>query len=426
MKNETRQINIGVIGLWHLGCVYSAGFAKLGYKVQGFDPNKVVIKNLNKGIAPVSEPELDKIIGENLGVNLTFTNNLAGFFENKDYIFITYDLPVDEKDRVSTNLINQTAKLIAKYHGGDNIFVVSSQVPLGTCRKLMRTVSKLIYFPENIRLGKAFESFLTPDRIILGSDSRQLIDNFTDDFSVFNCSFIKMGLESAEMVKHALNSYLATCVSYSSEISDLCEILGANMNVVVAALKTDKRVSPYAPINPGLGFSGGTLGRDVQSLTKLGKIHDYDTKLFKSAYKVNQDRLPWLVRKIKSIKPNLKNVNIGILGLTYKPGTNTLRRSMSLAFVDLLRKEGCNLRAYDPTVKEQIDGYGFLEISHNYDEFFKDLQIVVLMTEWPEFQEMPILEKMNLMKEKIFFDTKNFLDGNNLLKNGFKYKGTGF
>lgn len=432
MKNEQKKISVGVIGLWHLGCVYASGLAKLGYKVEGFDPNKNIIENLKEGKAPVFEPELDKVIKENLGKNLFFTNNLKTFFKDKNYIFITYDLPVDEKDRVSTKLIDQTAKLISKFNGQNNVFVVSSQVPLGTCRRLMKTINnngktaKIIYFPENIRLGKAFESFLTPDRIILGSDSNELMGQFVNDFQFFKCQFIKMSLESAEMVKHALNSYLATCVSFSSEISDLCEILGANMNDVVGALKTDRRVSPFAPINPGLGFAGATLGRDIQSLKKLGKKNNYKAKLFQAVYQVNQERLKWLIKKIKAVKPELKDVNIGILGLTYKPGTNTLRRSMSLELVNLLKKERCSLRAFDPVVKKPIKGFNFLLITQNYDEFFKDLQIVVLMTEWPEFKEMPILEKSGLMREKIFFDTKNFLNGNMLASNNFIYKGMGY
>lgn len=426
------NLKIGVVGLWHIGCIYASGLAKLGYKVEGFDPDKEIIKNLREGKAPVFEPELDKVIGENLGKNLFFTDNLKVFFKDKNYIFVTYDLPVDEKDRVSTKLIDQTIKLIHEFNGQNNTFVVSSQAPLGTCRRLMKKISsngdtaRVIYLPENIRLGEAFETFLTPDRIILGSDSVKLMDGFIRDFPIFKCPFIKMGLESAEMVKHALNSYLATCVSYSSEISDLCEILGANMKDVVGALKTDRRVSPYAPINPGLGFAGATLGRDIQSLKGLGKKKNYETKLFKAVYQVNQERLQWLIKKIKVVRPDLREVQIGILGLTYKPGTNTLRRSMSLELVNLLRKEGCKLRAFDPVVKEPIRGFDFLTVTQNYNEFFKGLQIMVLMTEWPEFKDMPIVEKSGLMKEKILFDTKNFLDGSILRSNNFIYKGTGF
>ena len=205
----------------------------------------------------------------------------------------------------------------------------------------------------------------------------------------------------------------------------MCEIMGANMNEVVAALKTDRRVSPFAPIDPGLGFAGATLGRDIQTLKRLGKSKGYITKLFKSVYRVNQDRLPWLVKKIKSIKPNLKGTTIGILGLTYKPGTNTLRRSMSMELIKLLHEEGAYIRAYDPVIKKPVKGFDYLDLCQGYNTFFDDLHIVVLMTEWPEFKEAPLQEKSKLMKEKIFFDTKNFFDRDKLEEFGFIYKGTG-
>lgn len=432
MKNNEHQLNIGVIGLWHLGCVYASSFARMGYKIEGFDLDKKVIENLKQGKAPVFEPELDETIKTHLGKNLSFTDGLKNFFEDKDYIFITYDLPVDEKDRVSTKLIEKVAKLIVKNKGQNNTFVISSQVPLGTCRKLMKTLSSgekalaVIYFPENVRLGKGFETFMHPDRIILGSDTVAAMEKFATDFADFNCEFIKMGLESAEMVKHALNSYLATCVSYSSEIADLCELLGADMNEVVKALKTDRRVSPFAPINPGMGFAGATLGRDVQGLKKLGASKKYWAKMMNSVYEVNRDRLPWLLQKIKKVKKNLKGVNIGILGLTYKPGTNTLRRSMSLEFINLLEKEKVNIRAFDPVIKDKIEGHEKVTIAINYEQFFKDLNMVILMTEWPEFKELPIEMAAKLMKEKIVFDTKNFLDKNKFVENGYMFIGTGY
>jgi UDPglucose 6-dehydrogenase len=234
-----------------------------------------------------------------------------------------------------------------------------------------------------------------------------------------------MSWESAEMVKHALNAYLATCVSYSSEISDLCELLGANMMDVVSALKSDRRVSPFAPINPGMGFAGATLGRDIKNLKYLGLEKNYKTKLFNIVYKVNQERLDWLIKKIVKNAGKLKGLNIGILGLTYKPGTNTLRRSMSLELADKLHRAGAIVRAFDPVIKENIETHKFINIVSNETDFFKDLEAAVLMTEWPEFKEVKVERAGKMMKKKIIFDTKNFLDKNDYLENMFLYIGTG-
>ncbi len=423
MKNK--KLKIAVFGLWHLGCVYATSLAKLGFEVEASDFDNNVLDNLKKGKAPIYEPEMDETITKLLDKNLSFVDTKK-VFKDKDYVFIAHDLPVDENDVVDTTLINQTIELIKKYGESKTIFVISSQIPCGTCRKMSKVSKNIIYFPENVRLGKAYETFLKPDRIILGSDKVELMDKFEKDFVIFDCRFIKMGWESAEMVKHALNSYLATCVSFSSEISDLCELLGANMGDVVSALKTDKRVSPFSPINPGMGFAGATLGRDIKTLKYLGLKQKYKTKLFNAVYQVNSERVEWLVGKIKRELGELKNKNVGILGLTYKPGTNTLRRSMSLALADLLNKEKCKIVAFDPVVSEKIDSYEYIKIASNYEDFFAGKDAIVLMTEWPEFNEIDLNIAKKLMKQKYVFDTKNFLNKKEWEDKDFLFVGTGY
>jgi UDPglucose 6-dehydrogenase len=422
---KRNELKIGIFGLWHLGCVYATSLAKLGFEVEASDFDKNILTNLSKGKAPIFEPEMDETIVKFLGKNLNFVDTKK-VFKDKDYVFITHDLQVDENDIVCTKLIDQTIELIKKYGESETIFVISSQIPCGTCRRMSKVCKNIIYFPENVRLGKAYETFLKPDRIVLGSDKMELMNIFEKDFGIFGCQFMKMSWESAEMVKHALNSYLATCVSFSSEISDLCELLGANMSDVVAALKTDKRVSPFAPINPGMGFAGATLGRDIKTLKYLGQKRKYKTKLFNVVYQVNSERVGWLVSKIKNKLGSLKGKNVGILGLTYKPGTNTLRRSMSLALTDLLNKEGCKIVAIDPVINEEIDNYGYIKIANNYEIFFDGLDAVVLMTEWPEFKGIDLNMVAKQMKQKFIFDTKNFLNKKEWEDKGFLFVGTGY
>lgn len=429
---KKNNINLGVIGLWHLGSVYSACLAKMGFNVTGFDFDKTVVENLKKGTPPIYEPQLTETIKNCFNKNLYFTDKAKEICNNKNYIFITFDLPVNEQDIVSLKLIDKVTELLSQNIVSPTTIVISSQVPLGTTRKLFEQVKKqskqdinVIYFPENLRLGKAFESFLTPDRIILGADKESTAIKFINDFSGFDCPFLTMSLESAEMVKHALNTYLATCVSYSSEIADLSEKLGANMKDVVSALKTDRRVSQYAPVNPGMGFAGGTLGRDIQTLKKLGKKYNYETKLMNTIYAINQDRLPMLVEKIKMLVPSLSNSNIGILGLTYKPGTNTLRRSLSLGLSQLLNSKGARIKAFDPMIHSKITTHPYIKVCTKIEELFKDLDMVILMTEWPEFLKLPIKKLTKLMKRKNIIDTKNFLDSNQYIKEDFIYKGIG-
>lgn len=431
MMNSFMKNKITVIGMWHLGCVYSASLAKLGYHVTCFDYDKKVITNLHNNVPPLYEPQLEETLSK-YALNIVFTTDPVEACTGKDYIFITFDLPVDSKDRVDLSLIEEVIKTLKKNYDGKATIVISSQVPVGTCRTIQKALTrkgkeipKVIYFPENLRLGKAFEAFLTPDRIVIGSDSEKALVAFQKDFAAIKTEFITMGLESAEMVKHALNAYLATCISYSSELSDICERVGGDMNDVVRALKTDSRVSPKAPLNPGLGFAGGTLGRDIQSLSKISRDLDYKAYLFPAVYKVNSNRLPEVIAKIKKLYSSLKGKKIGILGLTYKPGTNTLRRSSSLGLINLLYKEGADIRAYDPVINGTISGKKYLTICSNYDEFFNGLDAVVLMTEWPEFKDIDLKKVLGTMRKNVFIDTKNFYNKASLEKLGFIYKGIG-
>lgn len=428
---KSEKLSIGVLGLWHLGCVYTASFAKLGFKVLGFDEDKKIINDLKNDLPPIFEPELTEIIKKHQGKNLSFSSSIKEVLKDKKYIFITYDLPVNAFDQVQIGIIKKTFSNIAKFISPHSTIVISSQVPVGTSRNLVNLLKKknilnpkVIYFPENLRLGNALKTFFKPSRIILGSDNKKAMKQFQKDFK-FNCEVITMDLESAEMSKHALNSYLATCISLSSELSDLSEKLGANMLDIAKALKTDKRVGIHAPINPGLGFAGGTLGRDIQVLRKIAKEKKYQTKLLDAVYAVNKDRSSVLLEKISSLFPSLKKKNIGLLGLTYKPNTDTLRRSMALELALLLTKKGCHIKAYDPAIKKKIATYPFIKIQQNLETFFKDLDLIILMTEWPQFKKIDVAKVSSFMRNRNIIDTKNFLEPKVFLKNGFTYLGMG-
>lgn len=424
MKKST----IGVIGMWHLGCVYAASLARMGHTVTGADFDTELIDNLQQGKPPLFEPELEETI-KKYKKTLTFTTDWNTFFKNKEYIFITFDLPVDDKDRVSLDLLDKLTPILLKNLEENTIVIISSQVPLGTCRKIVNVLNNsgkqnpVVYFPENLRLGTAFDAFLKADRIILGADDQSKVEKFRKELC-FDCPVIGMKLESAEMVKHALNTYLATCISFSSELSDLSELLGADMNEVVTGLKTDIRVSPRAPLLPGLGFAGGTLGRDIQSLKKLGSSRKYKTTLMNAIYDVNSDRLPYLLKKIKRVVPKLKGKTVGILGLTYKPGTSTLRRSMSLGLAALLKKNGVKVAAYDPMIHQTIPEAKYIKLATSPEQLATMSDVLVLMTEWPDFKNLdPFMLKM---EQKILIDTKNFLDKKVFEQGGFKVIGTGY
>ena len=233
-----------------------------------------------------------------------------------------------------------------------------------------------------------------------------------------------MALESAEIAKHSLNSYLALMISFCSEISDLCEELGADSQDVMKALKTDKRVSATAPLNPGIGFAGGTLGRDLQTLKMVSRKIKYSPKIINAAYAVNQARLPNLVRKMTKVMGSIKGKRLGLLGLTYKPDTDTLRRSQSIELAALLKKTGAEGRAIDPAINPGSNLKNLI-VYKNDNEFFKGLDALILMTGWDDFKNLRPTSFSKLMKSKIIFDARNFLDKEAYKKQGFLYVGIG-
>ncbi len=428
---KQKKINIGVLGMWHLGCIYATSFAKHGYMVTGFDFDKALIHDLQANKPPLFEPQLKGLLKKYTSKTLFFSTNPKEAIANKDYLFVTFDLPINNIDTVSIKPIKRVEKLIKQYASDNTIVIISSQVPVGTSRKLMQLLEntrrhiEVIYFPENLQLGNAYYTFLHPDRIILGSNNHEIVKKFITDFAFFKCPFTEMSLESAEMLKHAINSYLATCISLSAELTNIAELVGANMIDVVAAMKTDARVSEKAPLNPGLGFSGGTLGRDIQSLQKIAKRRHYSLQLLPAVYDINKQHIPMLLQKVQIIYPKLSGKSIGILGLTYKPNTSTLRRAFSLELATLLHKKGVKIKAYDPTVATSIVDYPYIKISHSLENFFSGLDAAIIMTEWPEFNHINSKKIAKLMRHKVIIDAKNFLNAQPFLKEQFTFIGMG-
>jgi UDPglucose 6-dehydrogenase len=346
-------------------------------------------------------------------------------------VFITFDTKVDEQDRVDLGEIKRAAAEIAKHIEDWSIVVVSSQVPVGTCVKLKNAISRrgakidVSYIPENLRLGSALDSFLRPDRIVMGANNPVTTEKLKELFKPLKCEKITMGVESAEMSKHALNAYMAACISFINEISDLCELSGASAADVVKALKTDRRVSKHAPINPGLGFSGGTLARDIQVLRSYGDKSRHDTTLLDAIFSVNEVRKQLVVKRLEKMFGSVGRLQIGILGLTYKPGTDTLRRSLSLEVAKILISQGARVKAYDPKVGKAVPGMPDLKVCGTVEDVARESDVLVLLTEWPEFRDLPLRRIKSLMKNPLFFDAKNFLSAEEFKKLNFKYIGVG-
>lgn len=425
---------ICIIGLWHLGMVNAVGFAEKGFSVSGIELDRERLKKLKKGIPPLFEPGLKEKMEKYMRAGLLeFADNVSAVKE-ADYAIIAYDTPVNEKDEVDISPISNAAKLLSVYLAENTPLIVTSQVPLGTSEVLEKFVHKenirwksgVAYVPENLRLGIAIERFLNPDMIVIGSSDSKVEKQVLSLYKDFDTLKFTMDLKSAEMVKHALNTYLATAITFGNEISRLSEKLGANGVKVAKALKADKRVGK-APILPGLGFSGGTIARDVTQLLKFSRQKKHKSNLLNSIVKSNEQTFTDVIDKLSKVLGNLKGKTVGILGLTYKPGTSTLRRSPAIKLIQLLNKKGANCLGYDPKAdNEELKKYSALfKRVINLDDLAKKSDALLLVTEWPEFNEINYSQLAIMMKRPVFIDTKNFIDPDTLKKSGFEYIGFG-
>lgn len=425
-----------VIGLWHLGTVASACLAELGYQVVGVERDPARAANLNRGIPPLFEPGLAELMATHLASGrLRYTSDLADGTAAAPYVLIAYDTPVDDQDDPDlAPIIAAVEDLAGRLEDGATV-VVSSQVPVGTCEALagrLRNRNPGLRFgmacvPENLRLGQAIERFLHPDLLVFGADSADTLAKVETLFAPIPGSRVRTGLRTAEMTKHAINAYLATCISFGNELANLCDEVGADAFQVIQALRLESRVSPKAPLLPGLGFAGGTLARDMKVLTHLAEQYNYAAPLLNGVLAVNQLQNGTVVHRLEKLLGSLQGRTIGVLGLTYKPGTSTLRRSAALEIIQALTGVGAAVRAYDPKAdKKEVEAYlQHFTLCPDPYAAVRGAHALVLVTPWPEFKELDLARLRALMHGPVLLDAPNMLDPGQATQAGFVYQGIG-
>jgi UDPglucose 6-dehydrogenase len=414
-----------VIGSWHLGSVVGACLAEAGNTVHLWDQSPAVAQKWENATPPIHEPGLDALVKKHWDKNLFWTKSPKEIASKSDWIVIAYDTPINDKDEVQLQSVEEgVTKAIESMGDHTNLFV-TAQVPVGTCRKFRQQILKrhpkwqghVLYQPENLRLGEAIKSFQTPDRMVLGIDvldsQEKLVKDFKKLLANETTPLNVMSLESSEMVKHALNSFLATCVVFANELAEISERMGADAWDVVSSLKQDSRVGPKAFLRPGLGFAGGTLARDVKTLSKLVN-KKAQNNFFSDLYEINTDRNLWVLQMLQSQLGKLKGKSVVLLGVTYKPFTSTVRRSPALDIAELLVKEGAHCVAIDPmadltelTEKERKNlPY---ELIKDFNLAFDNADAAVVVTEWPQFLELDWNKIAQTMPTRLVVDTKNLL-----------------
>lgn len=431
----TPQKTVCVVGTWHLGVVNAVGFAEQEYRVIGLEFDKRNVKDLKAGKPPLYEPGLQELMHKRMhSGHLLFSDDPAEV-RCADFVVIAYDSPVNERDEVTIEPIIKAANIIAPHLQPHTPVVITSQLPLGSSEMIEKNIeaanrnwkSGVVYTPENIKLGDTINRFIKPDMLIFGTRNPHAKRAVSILYRPFRTRKMWTDLRTAEMVKHALNAYLATSISFINEIAHISDQLGADAITVGQALKLDKRIGKKALLTPGLGFSGGTLARDVKQLQAFARKLHYDAKLLDAVTSVNDATFDRVVTKLQQVLGTLTKKNIGILGLTYKPNTSTLRRSPAIMMMQKLARSNAHCFGYDPMADQQeVRQYKNLVTRvANAKELAKHSDALVLITEWQEFQELSYNTLARQMRQPIMIDTKNALDPHVLTKAGFTYIGFG-
>ena len=411
---------VAVIGLWHQGVVGAACLADLGFDVLAADLDAAKIEKLAQGRAPLFEPGLDDLLAKGIASgHLSFTTDLMAAVAGRPLIFWMFDTAVNDADESDLTELFTAARAIAPAVSPGAILLSSAQAPVGTVDEIAAVMRQgnprldcaFAYTPENLKLGEAIERFFHPPLPVLGSDDARVLDQLAGTLSILAPKWHRVSLRTAEMLKHALNGYLALSLTFANEIGNLCDEVGADGKVVGELLRLDPRVGPKAMLSPGLGFAGGTLARDVQSLRGFGDRFDIETPLLDGLWASNQAQNQLVVRKLKSQLGELNASVIAVLGLTYKPGTSTLRRSAALELARALAGAGASVIGHDPRVdRMELASLTDLKLADDPYEAAYGSDAVVLITPWPDYRQLDFTRLKHTMRRPFVLDTAGMWD----------------
>ena len=406
-----------VFGLWHLGCVTAACVSAAGIKVIGLDLDEHVVDDLRAGKPPLHEPGLNELIAaETRSGRLTFTSDPATALRDAAVLWVTFDTPVNERDEADTESVRRALERVAESIPRRCIVLISSQVPAGFTRQLAKAWQgrglRYAYSPENLRLGKAIEVFRNAERVVLGVSDESVRPVLAELFKPFTRHIEWMSIESAEMTKHALNAFLATSVTFANELARLCEAVGADAREVERGLKSEARIGAKAYLSPGAAFAGGTLARDVRFLTSFGREHALQTPLLGGVLASNEVHKDWVRNKVTQLLTDADGATVAVLGLTYKPGTNTLRRSLSVELCQWMHETGIGVRAHDPAVTQLPDELStVIDLRPTPRDALAGADLAIVATEWPDYRGLTVDDFVAAMRRPRVIDQNWFLAG---------------
>ncbi|MEX0811243.1 MAG: UDP-glucose/GDP-mannose dehydrogenase family protein [Chitinophagales bacterium] len=431
-------MKIAVIGTGYVGLVSGICFAETGNDVTCVDIDKKKVESLRNGKIPIYEPGLNVLFERNRKQDrLTFTTDLPSAVKEAKIIFLALPTPPGEDGSADLSYVLGVAEELGKIITEYKVLVDKSTVPVGTAEKVHAAVRKnysgefdVVSNPEFLREGKAVDDFLKPDRVVIGTSSqraRELMGKLYDPFVRQGNPVIFMDERSAEMTKYAANSYLATRISFMNEIANLCDRIGADVDMVRKGMGTDSRIGKRF-LFPGIGYGGSCFPKDVQALAKSADQNDYDFKILNSVMEVNTIQKTVLVKKIlKYYNNDLKGKKFAMWGLAFKPDTDDIREAPALYMINDLLEEGASVNAFDPEAMDNVKSQMGDKIKYagNMYDALKDADALIIATEWPVFRT-PDLEKIKgLLKKAVIFDGRNLFDLHEMEDAGFDYTSIG-
>ncbi len=432
-------MKIAVIGTGYVGLVTGACFSEVSVNVICVDIDQKKIDNLNKGIIPIYEPGLEEIVLRNSIKNkLKFSTSLQESIKDVDVVFIAVGTPPDEDGSADLKYVLSVASDIGKYIQKQIVVVNKSTVPVGTAEKVKQAIQKELTLrgqtiefyvasnPEFLKEGSAIDDFMKPDRIVIGTDNidaENIMRKLYKPFLLNGHPIIFMDIPSAEMTKYAANAMLATKISFMNDVANLCEIMGADVNMVRRGIGSDSRIGSKF-IYPGVGYGGSCFPKDVKALIKTAKDNHYNMRILNAVEEVNDFQKSVLFNKVNTHFNNqLKGKTFAIWGLAFKPKTDDMREAPSLVIIENLLKAGANVVAYDPVAAHEAKRILGDTISYS-DEMYDTLtkaDALLIITEWPEFRSPDFDEISKRLNNKVIFDGRNIFDFNEMKNMGYNY-----
>lgn len=428
-------MTVSVVGTGYVGLVTAAVFADFGHKIFAIDIDKKKLEDLRRAKIPFFEPGLEELVKRGLkSKRLNFTSDFSSSIPASRVVFICVGTPPLEDGSVDLRQLYSATQSVSKHLKGQTVIAIKSTVPIGIEVELEKIIQKeshnhfeLAAVPEFLREGSAIEDMLHPDRIVIGATNKKVIDVLLDLHKHFSGERIICDLRSAQLIKYAANSLLATKVSFANAVAQLADKMDADAEKVLHGVGLDKRIG-RTYLYPGVGYGGSCLPKDVLAFVDVAQKFGYDFGLLKEVDRINEEQIETFVKNIRSaLGGSVEGKKIGILGLSFKPNTDDIREAPSIKIIDLLLEQGAQVSAFDPVAIENVRKVfdGKVEFVKGPYEVAKNSDCLAIVTDWNEFRDLDLLKIKKVMKNPLIADGRNVLDADKVKGLGFKYFGIG-